>query len=256
MLKLHKPLIFLDIETTGLNITKDRIIEICLVKQSPDGSVEDKTWRINPGMPILQKITELTGISDADVANAPQFAELANTLLNFIGNADLSGYNAAKFDIPLLMEEFDRAKVDFDINGRKIIDVQQIYHMMERRNLAAAYQFYCNKELTNAHSALADVEATREVFLAQLEKYTELGETLDSITAVAGNPLGKNVDVAGRIIMDDSGTEVFNFGKYKGDKVEDVLKKDLGYYNWMMQGDFASYTKKKLTEIKLRMRAN
>jgi len=253
-LQLKKQIVFLDIESTGLNLTKDRIVEIGLLKINTDHSQERKIWRFNPEIHIPEEITAIIGIRDEDVADKPLFKNLAKELQNFIGSADLGGFNIFKFDLPMIMEEFLRAGIDFDLSKRKVIDVQRIFHTMEKRNLSAAYAFYCGKELVDAHSAMADTDATFEVFAAQLEKYTELGDNVDSINAAIGNPDDNIIDLVGRIVRHEDGSEMFNFGKYKGHKVTDVLKKDPGYYNWIMTSDFTEYTKKKLTEIRLRMK--
>ena len=254
-LHLKKALVFLDIEATGLNVTADRMVEIGLLKLHPNGTEERKHWQMNPEIPIPPKISKLIGISDEDVAKKPLFKAIAKEVLQFIGPADLAGFNPFKLDLPLLMEEFIRAGIDFDMGKRKVVDVQRIFHMMEKRNLAAAYAFYCGKDLKDSHSAEADTEATFEVFKAQLDRYTELGNDIDKVCQVTGNPSENIVDIVGRIIRDDEGAEIFNFGKYKGQKVEDILKRDPAYYGWMMNGDFTGYTKKKLTEIRLRMKS-
>lgn len=254
MLNLKKSLVFLDVEATGLNIVNDRITEIALLKLNTDGSQHKWARKINPEKEIPQNITEITGISNEDVKDKPKFKEIAKELSNFIGSSDLAGYNPFKLDLPMLMEEFMRAEVDFDVSKRKVIDVQRIFHMMEKRTLAAAYNFFCGKVLENEHTAEADTAATYEIFLAQLERYQELGSNVEDVSKATGNP-GENIlDLAGRIIKDDKGNEVFNFGKYKGQKVTDVLTKDPAYYGWMMRGEFTNYTKKKLTEIRLKMK--
>ena len=253
-LQLKKQLVFLDIEATGLNLTKDRLVEIGLLKINPDNSQERKTWRFNPEMPMPEDIAKLIGITDEDLKDKPLFKTSAKDILHFIGSADLGGFNPFKLDLPMLMEEFLRAGIDFDLSKRKVIDVQRIFHTMEKRNLAAAYSFYCGKDLTNSHSAMADTEATYEVFEAQLDKYTELGENIDKVCAAIGDPADNIIDIVGRIVKHEDGSEMINFGKYKGQRVVDVLKKDPAYYNWMMKGDFTEYTKKKLTEIRLKMK--
>ncbi|MCC6369584.1 MAG: 3'-5' exonuclease [Bacteroidia bacterium] len=264
-IKLNKPLIFLDIEATGLSIGSDRIVEISLLKLNTDGSTETKTTRINPQIPIPAIVSKIHGIYDKDVAEAPTFKQLAPTLLKFIGNADFAGYNSNKYDIPLLAEEFLRAELDFDLEGRKLVDVQNIFHFMEPRNLSAAYKFYCGKTLENAHSAEYDTIATYEVFKAQLEKYkeTELEDEKGNKYIPVVNDISKlselsaktkNVDLAGRIIYNEKGEEVFSFGKHKDKKVTDVFSKEPSYYTWMMQGDFPLYTKKIITKIRLKMK--
>lgn len=253
-IELKKPLVFLDIEATGLNVTKDRIIELSLIKLSPNGSEEKKTWKINPEVEIPENIVELTGISNESIKDMPLFKDLVNEINHFITGCDFAGFDIYRLDLPLLMEEYERAGHELEISKRKIVDVQRIFHFMEKRNLAAAYQFYCGKELLDSHGAEQDASATYEVFKAQIERYPQLGNTVEEISKSAGNPAGLNVDIVGRMVMNESGEEIFNFGKYRGQKVTDVLKKDPNFYNWMMNGDFPSYTKKKLTEIRLRMK--
>jgi DNA polymerase-3 subunit epsilon len=252
---LTKPLVFIDVEATGLSVSKDRMVELGAVKIMPNGDQERKVWRMNPEIPIVPDIEKIIGISDADVKDAPLFKSLAREIISFIGAADIAGYNPMKLDIPLLMEEIMRAGLEFDVTKRKVIDVQKIFHTMEKRNLAAAFNFYCGKELKNEHSAMADTEATYEVFMAQLDKYTELGDNVDSVSKAIGDPSENIVDIVGRIIKDEKGREVFNFGKYRGQAVTEVLSRDPAYYGWMMKGDFTEYTKKKLTEIRLRMKS-
>jgi DNA polymerase III subunit epsilon len=262
---LTKPLIFLDIEATGLSVGSDRIVEISLVKLNTDNTSETKTERINPGIPIPAAVSRIHGIYDRDVENAPTFREVAPSLLRFIANSDLAGYNSNKFDIPMLAEEFLRAEVDFDLEGRKLVDVQNIFHFMEPRNLAAAYKFYCNKSLDNAHSAESDAVATFEIFKAQLQKYedTVLEDDKGNSYQPVVNDIGKLselsarvkcVDLAGRIVYNEKGQEVFSFGKHKDKTVVEVFTKEPSYYNWMMQGDFPLYTKKVITKIRLRMK--
>ena len=262
-LKLTRPIAFFDLETTGVNVASDRIVELSILKISPDGSKEVKTKRINPTIPIPVQSSLIHGIYDNDIANEPTFKSIAKSLSTFLNDCDLAGYNSNKFDVPSLVEEFMRAEVDFDIKGRKLVDVQNIFHQMEQRTLKAAYKFYCGKDIINAHSAQADIEATYEVLLAQLDKYENVeieDKAGKKITPVVNNVdalheftyLTKNVDLAGRIIFNDKGVEVFNFGKHTGKAVEDVLKAEPSYYSWMMNGDFPLYTKKMLTSIKLR----
>ncbi|HEY8689592.1 MAG TPA: 3'-5' exonuclease [Chitinophagaceae bacterium] len=245
-LQLTRPLAFIDLETTGVNLSSDRIIEIAIVKIFPDGAKQVKRKIVNPQIPIPQGASDVHGFTDDMVKDAPAFKEVANEIKQFIDNADLSGYNSNRFDIPLLMEEFLRSGIEFDMSNRRMVDVQHVFHMMERRTLAAAYQFYCNKELCDAHSAEADAMATWEVLEAQTVRYQNLGNTLDSILKFTGEE--KFVDFARRMIMDND-VEVFNFGKHKGRPVADVLKTEPQYYDWMMKGDFPLHTKKKLTEI-------
>lgn len=250
-LNLKNPLVFFDLETTGIDIVKDRIVEISFLKVYPNGKEESKTRRINPGMPIPPQSTAIHGISDDDVKDCPTFKEVAKSLAAQIEGCDLAGYNSNRFDIPLLAEEFLRADVDVDMSKRKFIDVQTIFHKMEQRTLVAAYKFYCDKELENAHTAEADAIATYEVLKAQLDRYPD--ELENEITFLSKfSSFTNNVDFAGRIIYNDNKEEVINFGKYKGRLVTDVLETDPGYYGWIMGGDFPLNTKRVLTEIKLR----
>ena len=249
-LNLKNPLVFFDLETTGINVATDRIVEIAYLKIFPNGNEESKVIRVNPGMPIPAESTAIHGISDEDVKNEPKFNELAQTFANTFEGCDFAGYNSNKFDIPLLAEEFLRADVDFDLKKRKFIDVQVIFYKMEQRTLSAAYKFYCKKDLENAHSALADTKATYEILKSQLDVYSDLTNDVDYLSNFSSQ--NNNADLLGRIIYNEKGNEVFNFGKYKGKSVEEVLEKDPGYYGWMMNGDFPLYTKKVLTNIKLR----
>ena len=245
-LNLTKPLAFFDLETTGTNIGVDRIVEISVIKMHPDGSEEVKTFRINPEMPIPQASIDIHGITNEMVKDAPTFKQAANDIKQFLDNCDLSGYNSNRFDIPMLMEEFLRVEVEFDMKGRKLVDVQKIFHMMEQRTLSAAYKFYCQKNLEGAHSAEADATATMEILLAQVERYPQMGNTIESILKFTGEDI--LVDFARRFVM-EKGVEVFNFGKHKGRPVTEVLKAEPQYYDWMMRGDFPLHTKQKLTEI-------
>ena len=245
-LQLLRPIVFIDLETTGTNIATDRILEIAIIKILPDRSKSVKHKLINPQIPIPKSSSDIHGITDEKVKDAPVFKEVANELKQFIDNADLSGYNSNRFDIPLLMEEFLRAGIVLDMNNRKMLDVQTIFHMMEKRTLGAAYKFYCQKELIDAHSAEIDASATWEILEAQLERYEHLGNTLETILQFTGEE--KFVDFARRFIMDND-VEVFNFGKHKGRCVAEVLKAEPQYYDWMMKGDFPLHTKQKLTEI-------
>ena len=250
-LNLKNPIIFLDLETTGIDPAKDRIVEISLVKVFPDGEREVKTRRINPGIPIPPSATAIHHISDEDVKDCPTFREIARSLAAYMEGADLAGYNSNKFDIPVLMEEFLRAGVDIDLKKRKAIDVQNIFHKMEQRTLVAAYKFYCEKELEAAHSAEADTLATLEVLEAQLERYgDDLKNDVDYLADFSTH--SQFVDYAGRVIYDDKGVEVFSFGKHKGRPVSEVFRAEPSYYSWMMNGDFPEYTKKVITEIRLR----
>ncbi len=247
-LNLTKSLAIFDIEATGLTIGKDRIVEIAILKVKTDGSKEKYEIKINPEIPIPLEVSELHGIYDVDVINAPKLQDVAHEIVSFLDNCDLAGYNCHKFDVPFLIEELDRVGVDFNIEDRKIIDVQNIFHKMEQRTLSAAMKFYCNKELENAHRAMADVEATFEILEAQLEKYPELEKntTFLSEFATFGS---KTLDFARRIGLDENNNPIFNFGKYKGTPVLDIFKKDKGYYNWIMNGDFARDTKNHFTKL-------
>ena len=251
-LNLKNPLIFFDLETTGVNISKDRIVEISLIKVMPSGKEIEKTLRINPEMLIPAEATAVHHITDEDVKNAPTFKQVAKELGKFFEGCDIAGFNSNKFDIPLLMEEFLRADVNVDLSRHRFIDVQTIFHKMEQRTLVAAYKFYCGKNLEDAHSANADTKATYEVLKAQLDRYPELKNDVEFLSTFSTH--NRNVDLAGRIIYNDQKVPVFNFGKYKGVSVEEVLRKDMGYFGWMMNGDFPLNTKQVLTNIKLNMR--
>jgi len=262
-LNLTKPLAFFDLETTGVNVASDRIVEISILKIHPDGREEKKTKRINPTIPIPIESSLIHGIYDEHIQDEPTFKAIAKSLSTFLENCDLAGYNSNKFDIPLLVEEFLRAGIDFEIKGRRLVDVQNIFHQMEQRTLKAAYKFYCEKELINSHSAEADIWATYEVLKAQIKKYENVAiedKKGNKITPVKNciNTLHEftrthdSADLAGRIVFNDKGVEVFNFGKHKGRSVTEVLKAEPSYYSWMMNGDFPLYTKKVLTGIKLR----
>ena len=253
-LNLKKPIIFFDLETTGTDPAKDRIVEISLIKVMPNGDQETKTRRINPEMPIPPAATAVHHITDEDVKDCPRFRESAKSLAAYIEGCDLGGFNSNKFDIPVLVEEFLRAGVDIDLKKRKFVDVQNIFHKKEQRTLVAAYKFYCGKDLEAAHSAEADTLATYEVLLAQLERYDDLENDVDFLAEYSSR--SPFVDYAGRIIYDDRGVEVFNFGKHKGKAVEDVFREEPSYYSWMMNGDFPNYTKKVITEIRLRSMGN
>ncbi|MEG1544164.1 MAG: 3'-5' exonuclease [Tannerellaceae bacterium] len=249
-LNLKNPLVFFDLETTGINIVKDRIVEISFVKVHPSGKEECKTRKINPEMPIPPESTAIHGITDDDVKDCPTFKEVAKSLAVQIEGCDLAGYNSNRFDIPVLAEEFLRAGVEIDFHKRKFVDVQTIFHKMEQRTLTAAYKFYCNKSLENAHSSEADTIATYEVLKAQLDRYPELKNDVQFLAEYSS--FNNNVDFAGRMIYNENKEEVINFGKYKGKLVSEVLKNDPGYYSWIMNGDFSLNTKQMLTEIKLR----
>lgn len=250
-LNLKNPLIFFDLETTGTNINTDRIVEICYLKVYPNGNEEAKTMRINPEMHIPEASSAVHGIYDADVADCPTFKEVAKDIAKDIEGADIAGFNSNRFDVPVLVEEFLRAGIDIDLTKRKFVDVQVIYHKLEQRTLSAAYKFYCGKNLEDAHTAEADTRATYEVLKAQLDKYPDVLEN-DVNFLSEYSSYSKNVDFAGRIVFDDNGVEVFNFGKYKGIPVAEVLQRDMGYYGWIMNGDFTLNTKNVLTKIRLR----
>ncbi|MEO5966642.1 MAG: 3'-5' exonuclease [Ferruginibacter sp.] len=245
MLKLSRPIAFFDLETTGVNISTDKIVEIAIVKLMPDGTRVAKRRLVNPEQPILN--SDIHGITDEMVKDAPTFKVMANEIKQFVENCDLGGYNSNRFDVPLLMEEFLRAGMDLDLTNNKMLDVQHIFYSMEPRTLTAAYKFYCGKELENAHSAEADINATIDVLEDQLKRYDKLGDTVESILSVVGEE--KICDYARRFGFNDKDEEIFNFGKFKGRVVTDVLKSEPQYYDWMMKGDFPLHTKKKLTEI-------
>lgn len=251
-LAIKNPIIFFDLETTGTNILRDRIVEISYIKVMPSGNETERTLRINPGMPIPAEATAIHHITDDDVKNAPPFKQVAQELANVFLGCDIAGFNSNRFDVPMLMEEFLRAGVNIDLSRRKFVDVQTIFHKMEQRTLIAAYKFYCGKDLTEAHSANADTRATYEVLKAQLDHYPSLKNDIAFLSDFSSQ--NKNVDLMGRIIYNEAGKEVFNFGKYKGQLVEDVFRRDIGYYSWMMQGEFPANTKQVITNIKLRMK--
>lgn len=248
MIKLQKSLAFFDLETTGLDVSNDRIIEIGIVKMNPDGSQERYEKRINPEMPISPESAEITGISNEDVKDCPTFAQVAKEIADFIGDADLAGYNSNKFDIPVLAEEFLRVESDFDMSARRFVDVQNIFHKMEQRTLAAAYQFYCNQELINAHSALADIEATQQVFMAQLERYDTLQKDVQFLAEFTRTGNNEIIDFAGRLARNEKGEAIYNFGKHKGKSLEQVDQEEPGYYGWMLYANFPLYTKKVLKD--------
>lgn len=238
-----------DLETTGMSVNQDRIVEFSYIKVMPDGTENIKTLRFNPGIPIPHEVSLIHGIYDEDVKDAPLFKQKAKELAEEFKGCDFAGFNSNKFDFPLLVEEFLRAGVEFDVENRKFVDAQRIFHMMEQRTLTAAYKFYCNKELVNAHSAEADTIATLEVLKAQIERYENLENDVDFLHNFTKQD--KNVDLAGRMVYNNDGVPVFNFGKHKGKPVQEVFKTDFGYYDWMMNGDFAEDTKRRLTQIKL-----
>lgn len=264
LLQLKNPIVFLDLETTGINIVTDRIVEIALIKVNVDGSEEEKLLRINPEVSIPEETSLIHGIYDDDIKDAPTFREVAKILAKFLEGCDLGGFNSNRFDIPLLAEEFIRADVDIDFKKHKFIDVQAIFHKMEKRTLSAAYKFYCNHELVDAHSAMADTKATYEVLKAQLDRYrgVEFADVKGNKSEPIVNDINKlsefssftkNVDFVGRIVYDENGVETFNFGKNKGVPVEKVFREQPGYYGWMMNSEFPLYTKKVLTKLKLKM---
>jgi len=260
-LNLKNPLVVFDLETTGTSISKDRIVEMAFIKILPDQTTEEKCRKINPTIPIPDETSKIHGIYDDDVKEEPTFRQVAKSLADWLEGCDLAGFNVVHFDLPMLMEEFLRADIEFDIDKRKIVDAQKIFHLMEKRNLTAAYKFYCGEELENAHSALADTKATKDVLISQIERY-EGQEVRDSLGGKLGqiaNDMGsidrlsqnRMVDLAGRIIYKND-TEVFNFGKHRGKPVAEVIKKEPSFYDWMMKGDFPLDTKRKLTQIKLK----
>lgn len=261
-LNLKNPLVFFDLETTGINVSKDRIVELAMLKVKPNGETEKKVALVNPTIPIPEEAAMIHGIRDEDVKDKATFKEIAKTLAKFLEGCDLGGFNIVRFDVPLLVEEFLRADVDFDVSQRKLIDAQKIFFLMEQRTLTAAYKFYCGKTLEGAHGAEADNNATYEVFKAQIERYAgqevtdasgrQLGKIQNDMAAIHHLVASNMVDLAGRIVLNDKGVEVFNFGKHKGRPVTEVLDKERGYYDWMMNGDFPLDTKRKLTQIKLK----
>jgi len=249
-LKLTKPICFFDLETTGIDISKDRIVEIAIFKVFPNGNKESKTWLVNPTIPIPAETTAVHGITDEKVANEPTFAELSSAVYNMIKDSDLAGFNSDRFDIPLLAEELLRAGVDFDMKNRVAVDIQTIFHKKEERTLSAAYKFYCGETLENAHSAQADTMATYEILKSQFDRYDDLPHDMKSLSEYTTRK--KTADFAGFIIIDKDGEEAFSFGKHKGAKVDKVLETEPGYFNWIQNADFPLYTKKVLTAIKLR----
>ena len=249
-LKLKKPICFFDLETTGIEVAKDRIVEISILKVFPNGNKESKTWLVNPEMVIPPNVIAVHGITNEKIANEPTFRELASQIYTMIKDSDLAGFNSDRFDIPLLAEELLRAGVDFDMKSRVSVDVQTIFHKMEERTLSAALKFYCGKSLENAHSAAADTMATYEILMAQLERYPELENDMKSLAEFTTRK--KTADFAGFIGYDKDGDEIFSFGKHKGVKVDKVLEEEPGYFGWLQNADFPLYTKKVLTAIKLR----
>lgn len=249
-LKLNRPICFFDLETTGIDVARDRIVEIAILKIYPNGNKESKTWLVNPTIAIPPQSTAVHGITNEKVANEPTFNELASQVYNMIKDSDLAGFNSDRFDIPLLAEELLRAEVDFDMKNRVSVDVQTIFHKKEERTLSAAYRFYCNETLENAHSAMADTEATYEILKAQLERYEDLENNMNTLAEFTTRK--KSVDFAGFIALNEEGKEIFTFGKHKGALVDDVLDREPGYFGWIQNADFPLYTKKVLTAIKLR----
>lgn len=250
-LKLTKPMVFFDLETTGVNIANDKIVEISILKVFPNGTQESKTWLVNPEIEIPADATAIHGITNEKVVTEPTFKEIADTVNAMIADSDLAGFNSNRFDIPLLAEEFLRVGIDFDMNNRKAIDVQVIFHKKEQRTLSAGYKFYCGKDLEDAHSAEADTNATYEILKAQLDKYDDIENSVDALSEFSTH--GKRGDFAGFILFNDKDQEIFSFGKYKGRTVEEVLKENPGYNAWIQNADFPLYTKKVLREIKERM---
>ena len=248
-LSLTRPLCFFDLETTGVNVAKDRVVEISILKVFPNGNKESKTWLVNPEMPIPPQTTAVHGITDEKVANEPTFKQLSKDIYSMIKGSDLAGFNSDRFDIPLLAEEMLRAEIDVDFKKHLTVDVQTIFHKMEKRNLSAAYKFYCGKDLDNAHSAEADTNATYEVLKSQIEKYHELENDVSKLSAFSTRR--KSVDFAGFVVVDEDGEAAFNFGKHKGKKVVEVLEREPGYFSWLLNADFPRYTKKVLTSIRL-----
>lgn len=252
-LKLEKPIVFFDLETTGVNIAVDRIVEISILKVHPNGNKESKTWLVNPEVEIPKEASDIHGITNEKVVTEPTFKELATKVEEMIRDCDLAGFNSNRFDIPLLAEELMRVGIDFDMKNRKAIDVQTIFHKKEQRTLSAGYQFYCGKDLEDAHSAEADTLATYEILKAQIDKYDDLGNTVEALSDFSKH--GNRADFAGFILMNDENQEIFSFGKYKGRTVEEVLIENPGYFNWIQNADFPLFTKKVLKEIKERMNA-
>ncbi len=255
ILNLKRPLVFFDLETTGVNVSHDRIVELSYIKVYPDGSEESGVYRINPGIPIPPQSTAVHHITDADVADKPRFGALAAEIMAVFEDADIAGFNSNKFDVPLLVEEFSRNGGHFDLTKHKFVDVQTIYHKLEPRTLSAAYRFYCGEDLEDAHSAAADTRATYKVLMAQLEKYpetAEFGNDIDKLSLFSRQ--NRNIDLSGRFSRNDDGVAVFNFGKFKGQPVVEVLRKEPQYYNWMMQGDFPKNTKDVLTVLYMQSR--
>ncbi|MDE6459132.1 MAG: 3'-5' exonuclease [Muribaculum sp.] len=251
-LALRNPIVFFDLETTGTNVLRDRIVEISYIKVMPSGEETERTLRINPEMPIPPESTAIHHITDEDVKDCPTFKQVAKELAQVFLGCDIAGFNSNRFDVPLLVQEFSHAGVTIDLARHKFVDVQNIFHKMEQRTLVAAYKFYCGKDLTEAHSANADTRATYEVLKAQLDRYPSLKNDIAFLSEFSS--MNKNVDLMGRIVFNEAGKEVFNFGRYKGEEVEKVFRNDPGYYSWMMQGEFAENTKQVITRIRLRLK--
>ncbi len=253
-LKLEKPIVFFDLETTGLNIAKDRVVEISILKIFPNGTQESKTWLVNPEMDIPKEVSDIHGITNEKVASEPVFSKLAPQISKILEGSDLAGFNSNRFDIPLLAEEMLRSKINFDMKNRVAVDVQTIFHKKEERTLSAGYKFYCGKSLENAHSAEADTLATYEILKVQLDKYDDLENNIEFLNEYS--TFNKRADFAGFILFNDKDEEIFTFGKYKNQRVVDVLNKDRGYFSWIQNADFPLYTKKILSEIKSKMNSN
>lgn len=249
-LKIERPLCFFDLETTGINITNDRIVEIAILKLHPDEKIEKQVWLVNPEMQIPLEVSEIHGITNDKVADAPTFKEISKIIYNFIKGCDLAGYNSDRFDIPLLMEEFLRSEIDFSTKNLKTIDVQTIFHKMEQRNLTAALKFYCDKKLENAHSAMEDTQATLDVLMSQLDRYNDLEPSMSFLSDFTTRR--KTADFAGYIVFNKEGEECFSFGKHKGQTVDYILEKEPGYFGWLLKAEFPMYTKKILTQIRMR----
>jgi len=249
-LKIERPLCFFDLETTGINITNDRIVEIAILKLHPDEKIDKQVWLVNPEMQIPLEVSEIHGITNDKVADSPTFKEISKIIYNFIKGCDLAGYNSDRFDIPLLMEEFLRSEIDFSTKNLKTIDVQTIFHKMEQRNLTAALKFYCNKKLENAHSAMEDTQATLDVLMSQLDRYNDLEPSMSFLSDFTTRR--KTADFAGYIVFNKEGEECFSFGKHKGQTVDSILEKEPGYFGWLLKAEFPMYTKKILTQIRMR----
>jgi len=249
-LKIERPLCFFDLETTGINITNDRIVEIAILKLHPDEKIDKQVWLVNPEMQIPLEVSEIHGITNDKVADSPTFKEISKIIYNFIKGCDLAGYNSDRFDIPLLMEEFLRSEIDFSTKNLKTIDVQTIFHKMEQRNLTAALKFYCNKKLENAHSAMEDTQATLDVLMSQLDRYNDLEPSISFLSDFTTRR--KTADFAGYIVFNKEGEECFSFGKHKGQTVDSILEKEPGYFGWLLKAEFPMYTKKILTQIRMR----